>query len=299
MGPSTRGRVMGLAKRRTVFHDLNKTKPLERSAMRSAWFSAPLLCRCSGCLQNNAEQALFVETSQVRAERLGRADQGKLPGNGPGKRAKAPIGVHVVNDDGALRRQAWPGSIQLEPNVTLTMQAIVNEQVDLTQVGKQFRETAPARALDVCPSIRVAFAHSGSDLLAPRPLQGRKINAPKMAAPIPLKCLKNETGRDAVSDPGLDNVLRFQVTRQTPDGSHQSGIAIVPPLKALGAGSYPLCFQLAYHLLPDLPKLPRVIAGPSHSEDLMKLLFPACIRLVGTLRSAPLALSDVGLDNSG
>src|SRR6185312_4509235 len=131
------------------------------------------------------------------------------------------------------------------------------------------------------------LAHGRSDLLAPRPLQGRKIDAPKMASSVPLKCVKNEARRDTVSHPGLDYVLRSQMARQAPYAPHQSGVAIVPPLKALRARSYPLCFQLADHLLPKLPKLPklpRFVARPPHAEDFMKLLFPAQIQLVGTLR---------------
>jgi hypothetical protein len=55
----------------------------------------------------------------------------------------------------------------------------------------------------------VAVADGDADLLAPGPLQGWKINAPKMAVSISLKRLKNEARCDAVSHSGLDNLLWF------------------------------------------------------------------------------------------
>ena len=66
----------------------------------------------------------------------------------------------------------------------------------------------------------------------------------------PLKCFKNEARRNTVSYSRLDDGLWSQVARETPNGSHQSRIAIVPPLKALRAGLYSPRFQLAYHLVP-------------------------------------------------
>src|SRR6516225_100204 len=101
---------------------------------------------------------------------------------------------------------------------------------------------APTRTPDVGPAIGVAAANGNCDLSTPEPLQRWKINAPKMAISVALKCLKNEARRDTVSYPRLDNLLWSQVTRQTPYCSHQSSIAIVPPLIAFRAGPYPLCF---------------------------------------------------------
>src|SRR5262249_25400817 len=89
------------------------------------------LSSCSGCLQNNSEQPLLVETSEIGTERLGHADQGNLTRNGLRKGPKAPIGIDLVNDDCALRSQGWPSPIQFETNVTRTMQAIVNEEINL------------------------------------------------------------------------------------------------------------------------------------------------------------------------
>ena len=56
--------------------------------------------------------------------------------NGLSERPKAPIGIDVINHECALRSQGWPRSIQFEPNVTLTMAAIVNEKVNLTKLRK-------------------------------------------------------------------------------------------------------------------------------------------------------------------
>src|SRR5215831_19014075 len=154
------------------------------------------------------------------------------------------------------------------------MEAIVNEKVELTQLIKQSGKTAATRPLDVCPSIRVAFANGHSDLMTPGPLQRWKINAPKMTGPVPLKCFKDRARRDAVSYPRFDNLQRSQVANETPYGAHESSITIVPPLKALRAGLYPLCFQLAHYLVPQLQKLRSFIAGPRNAEGFMKLLLP-------------------------
>jgi hypothetical protein len=144
-------------------------------------------------LKNNSEQTLFVEPSCIGTERLGGANQGDLICNTIGERAETPIGIDIVNNDCALLSQDRPGLLKLEADIALAVQAVMDEKVDLTELIKQSRKTAPARSLDVRPSIRMAGANGSADLLVPGPFQRRKIDAPKMAVTVPLQRLKNES----------------------------------------------------------------------------------------------------------
>src|SRR5689334_6240603 len=159
---------------------------------------------------------------------------------------------------------------------------------------KESWKAAPARSPDVGPSICMALANSCADLFVPGPFQRRKIDAPEMAVAVPLERLENESRRDTVGHPGLDDLSRSQVTHQAPYGPRQCGIAVVPPLKALRARSYPLRFELTDHLGPQFQKLTRLLARRGHAKLFMKPLLPARVRLIRTLRSAQLALRHVG-----
>ena len=58
------------------------------------------------------------------------------------KRLEAIIRIDVVDDDHAVWRQRCPGAIQFEAYVALAVKAVVNEEIDLAEAGKQVREGA-------------------------------------------------------------------------------------------------------------------------------------------------------------
>ena len=78
-----------------------------------------------------------------------------------------------------------------------------------------------------------AVINSQANLFVPLSFHWRLVDTPEMATPISLKRLKNEARRDAVSNAGLDDIYRPQMTRQAPNRTHERGITIVPALEAL------------------------------------------------------------------
>jgi len=63
-----------------------------------------------------------------------------------------------------------------------------------------------------------------------------------MARSISLKGFKNKARRKAVRYAGLDDIAWSQVSNQTPDCSHQSGITVVPAPEAFWSYANPGCF---------------------------------------------------------
>jgi hypothetical protein len=53
-----------------------------------------------------------------------------LTGNTLRERPETPIGIDVVNNDRAVAPQIRPGSIELEADIPLAVQAVVNEKVN-------------------------------------------------------------------------------------------------------------------------------------------------------------------------
>src|SRR3984885_8523770 len=128
-------------------------------------------------------------------------------------------------------------------------------------------------------------AHCCRDLLAPMTLHRWKVDTPEMTVSVPRQRLQDAARGDAVSDAGLDDLLGSHMANQTPDRPHQSGIAIVPRLKALGAGTNSFCLQFPYHLRPHSPKLRSFLARSGDAERGMQLLFPVVIGFVSAIGS--------------
>src|SRR6185437_13660775 len=131
------------------------------------------------------------------------------------------------------------------------------------------------------------------DLLAPGALQRWKVNAPEMAVSVPRKRLQDAARGDTMGDTSLDYLFGSHVANQTPDRPHQSGIAVVPRLKALGAGTNSFCFQFSYHVRPQSPKLGSLLARPGDAERFMQVFFPVVIGFVSIVRSFSFAHSSV------
>jgi len=97
---------------------------------------------CSRPLHDDSEQPLFVEAPYIRVERLGLANQGLVTGKGLSKGPEAIISIDVINDQCAVWSQGCPRSIQLEAHVALTVEAVVNEKINLARGAKAALEGA-------------------------------------------------------------------------------------------------------------------------------------------------------------
>lgn len=130
------------------------------------------------------------------------------------------------------------------------MQAVVYENINLTELGKQFGQAAPARTSYVGPSVAVTVTDSDTDLFLPNFFPRRKVNAPKMTASVALKRFQDEARGEAVRDAGFNHMSRLQVTNQAPHRAYQSSVAIVPGLEAGRAGPNPFRLQLSDYFGP-------------------------------------------------
>src|SRR5579864_8669270 len=173
-----------------------------------------------------------------------------MTGKGLCEGLKAPIRIDIINDDCAARFQRRPRSIQLKAYVAFTVHAVVNEEINLAELREHPGKASPARTLNVCPSVCVAAADCHTDLLSQIPFDGWKVDTPKMTASVSRKRLKNKARGDAVSDAGLDDTGRLQMTDQTPDCAHQSSITVIPRPEALRAKPDPFCLHFPYYFGP-------------------------------------------------
>jgi len=123
------------------------------------------------------------------------------------ERAEPPISIDVIDNEHAACSEGRPSSIQLEPNIALSVEAVVNEKIDLAKSTKQFPKAPPTRTPYVCPLIGVPVANRRAHLLAPISLQRRKVNTPEVTFAVSSKRLENKTRSDTVSDPRLNNPL--------------------------------------------------------------------------------------------
>ena len=86
-------------------------------------------------------------------ERLGLAIHRQLIWKLLSERPEAPTGIDVIHDDYTVRSKNLPGHVQFETNIAFAVQTVVNEEINLAKSRDQLGKVAPARTLDVCPSI--------------------------------------------------------------------------------------------------------------------------------------------------
>jgi len=83
-----------------------------------------------------------------------------------------------------------------------------------------------------------------------------------------------------VGDAGLDDIPGLEMAGQTPNRSHQRGIAIIPAFEAQGASPYTLSLQSFYHFGPQGPELRAHLARVRAAKQTMQALLPIGVRLV-------------------
>src|SRR5689334_19456014 len=129
-------------------------------------------------LHYDSEQPLLVETSQVGMEGLCLAYQG-VTGDALRERPEGFVGIDIVDDHRAAGPKDGPYAAELEAHIALTMQAVMDEEIDLAELREQSRKLSPARAGDVGPAIRQAAVDRDADLRPQGRLERRKIDAPE------------------------------------------------------------------------------------------------------------------------
>jgi hypothetical protein len=60
------------------------------------------------------------------------------------KELKTPIGIDIIYNHCTAWSQDCPGSIKLETYVTCTMQAVMDEEIDLSESSQQHRKASSA-----------------------------------------------------------------------------------------------------------------------------------------------------------
>jgi hypothetical protein len=93
---------------------------------------------------NNSEHALFVDTPQIRALWLSLANDGIIIGKRIHEAMEAPVHVDVIDNDRASGPQGGPRPIHLKPNITFTVQTVMNEKIDVAQLRKYPGQASPA-----------------------------------------------------------------------------------------------------------------------------------------------------------
>src|SRR5512133_228414 len=101
------------------------------------------------------------------------------------------------------------------------MPAVVNEQIDLSELTKEFPDATPAGSVNVRPAITKALGHGRADLRMQSSVpRRRKVDAPQVTSPVLRQSFEDEARCDAASDARLNHLGRPQMARETPDCTH-------------------------------------------------------------------------------
>ena len=146
---------------------------------------------------------------------------------------EAPIRIDVVDNRGAAWPEGNPSPIEFEANIALAMHAVMKEEVNLTELAQQPRQVPSAGPSKVGPPITKTAFHRRTDLSLKLAIGRWEIDAPEMARAVALDRLQNEPRRKPVGHTRLDHLGGPQVAGQTPHGTDQPSIAVVPGTKTL------------------------------------------------------------------
>ena len=139
-----------------------------------------------------------------------------MAGISPEEGTESGIGVDIIDDDRAARLQRGPRPIQLKTYIPLTMKAVVDEKIDGTELRQQWSEALATRSPNEGPPLAYGIHDRDANLILPRWLERRKIDAPETSGAIFLERLKDEARGHAMCDPGFDDFMRSQMANQTP-----------------------------------------------------------------------------------
>lgn len=86
-------------------------------------------------LQDDSEESLLVKAPEVGAKRFRFRNHRLMTGESLGEGMEAPVCVDIIHHYRPTRSKVWPCAIQFKSHVALAMQAIVNEKVNLPEMG--------------------------------------------------------------------------------------------------------------------------------------------------------------------
>ena len=199
--------------------------------------------------------------AELRTGVVGVNDEPRLFGQLCSENRPSTTLVYVVGDDRAARDRLRC-LIELEPNVTLGVAAVVDKEVDRPDLVQQLRQSATARARDVGPARPKVLGHCESNLVVQARVHRWEVDAPKVPCACALKGLENHPRGDAMGDPSLHNLRRSHVDRQTPHGPGQPRICVVPAAIRRAPKRQTPGTRLLGNLRPELLELTACGARP-------------------------------------
>ena len=165
------------------------------------------------------------------------------------------------------------------------MPAVVYEQIDLSELSKEFPDAAPAGSADVRPAITKALGHGRADLrMQISVTRRRKVDAPEMTSPVLRQSFEDEARCDATSDARLNHLGRPQMARETPDSPHQPRLAVPPATEGATSQLEALLFERVHHRRPHFPELVGIGAGPRRARELVDVLLPVLVDVIWAWR---------------
>jgi hypothetical protein len=142
--------------------------------------------------------------------------------------AEPEAAVNVVYHRNPAWRQGPPYCVELEARIARSVQAVMNEEVDLLESADQFWQPPPARPLHVRPAGTQGLRDGYADLVMQRRIYGREIDAPQMTVFIAVEALKDHPASKPMCHPRLYYSSGTQVRHEAPDGLGLRLVAVVP-----------------------------------------------------------------------
>ena len=77
-------------------------------------------------------------------QRLSFANYRMMTGKGLREASEASVHIDIIDNDRAAGPQSSPRSIHLKANIAFTVQAVMNEKIDLAELRKYTGQASPA-----------------------------------------------------------------------------------------------------------------------------------------------------------
>jgi len=161
------------------------------------------------------------------------------------------------------------------------MEAVVNEEIDLPELGEKLAQPTPARTLEILPAPPARFWNGSCRLASQFSLEDRgKIDAPERATAVSLERLEEEAGRNAPGDSRFDDLLGAEMPGDAPHCTCEPGVGVVPPSISAAAYGQILLPEQPDHVAPECIELRLRRTGPLDVQECMQLRLPFRLGLI-------------------
>jgi hypothetical protein len=117
--------------------------------------------------------------------------------------------MHVIGNRRPAGADRSRCSLELETQIAFGVNAVVDEEIYLTEVFEKTREQMSARALEILPASATRLGDGRRRLIPQSPLDQRwEIDAPELSAPVSLERFEQKARRDAPCNARLDHFRR-------------------------------------------------------------------------------------------